>query len=152
MRRHSFQQGIGYVWAICFLALMTIGLGKALELHHQSSLRLKEAELLYIGNQYRQAIRDYYHASPGMVKRYPSSLEDLLLDKRLLTTRRYIRKLYEDPITRTEWGLVREREGGIIGIHSLSDSIPIKQANFSNADTDFSRAARYSDWRFIYTP
>lgn len=145
------QKGIGYLWAIFCLALLSLGLGHALELYSQSNQRLKEAELLHIGNLYRKAIKDYYWASPGTVKRYPSTLEDLLVDKRLLTTRRYIRKLYIDPVTgQSDWGILRARDGGIIGVYSSSALRPIKQTNFPPNYSDFSGARHYSEWRFTY--
>ena len=66
--------------------------------------------------------------------RYPESLDDLLEDNRGLVTRRHLRKIFVDPMTgRSEWGLVRVG-GRIVGVHSLSDAIPVKQANF---DVDF---------------
>ena len=135
------------------LALLALGMGHALETYHHNSQRLKEDELLYIGGLYRQAIQDYYLASPGTVKRYPMALEELLIDKRLLTTRRYIRKLYPDPVTgKADWGLVRESGGGIIGVYSPSEAAPIKQANFLSVDADFEGKRHYLEWRFVYFP
>lgn len=145
------QTGLTYLWALFAVMLLGLGLGKALEVHHQQRQREKEAELLYIGEQYRQAIRSYYLSSPGTVKRYPSALQDLLLDRRLLTVRRHIRRLYPDPITgTTDWGVVRNREGGILGVHSLSQGQPLKQANFPEAIADFGGAEEYRDWKFEF--
>ena len=78
--------------------------------------REKERELLFIGNQFRQAIERYYERSPGELKKYPASLEELLKDNRFVTTQRHLRRIYRDPMTgNTEWGMVNAPEGGIMG-------------------------------------
>ena len=94
MRR---QQGFGYLLVLLLVVLMGIGLGVAGTLWKTESQRVKENELLFVGEAYRQAIRNYY-AAPGPVKQYPKSLEDLLLDTRQTQLTRYLRKLYPDPI------------------------------------------------------
>jgi len=48
-----------------------------------SRQREKEKELLYVGDQFREAIALYYQRTPGTVKRYPEKLEELLEDKAL---------------------------------------------------------------------
>lgn len=147
----SRQLGLTYLWVLLAVTLLGLGLGKSLEIHHQQRQREKEAELLYIGEQYRQAIRSYYLSSPGTVKRYPSALQDLLLDRRLLTVRRHIRRLYLDPITDSaDWGIVRNREGSILGVYSQSQRRPLKQANFPEALADLEGAAEYRDWKFEF--
>lgn len=148
--RHD-QAGMAYLWVLLAVVVLGLGLGRVLEVYHQQRQREKEAELLYVGEQYRQAIRSYYYSSPGMVKRYPSTLQDLLLDRRLLTVRRHIRQLYLDPITgSSEWGLVRSREGGIIGVYSPSTRQPIKVSGFHDASSDFELASDYRMWKFIF--
>lgn len=72
---------------------------QSLEVYSLAIKREKEAELLYIGRLYREAIKQYYLSSPGSVQKYPASLEDLRKDPRSLVTRRYLRRLYPDPIT-----------------------------------------------------
>ncbi len=70
------------------------------------SQRQKEAELMFIGEEFRKAIMSYHNTG---TKQFPTSLEDLLKDERLPNVKRHIRKIYLDPITNTaEWGLVEE--------------------------------------------
>lgn len=134
---------------------MVVGVGLAAtgELWSQANRRGKERELLWIGEQFRQAIGLYYQRTPGAIKRFPQRLEELVEDKRFLTTQRYLRKIYRDPITgKPEWGLVMEAENGIAGVYSLSSGRPVKAENFPDRFRQFVGAQRYSDWKFIYEP
>lgn len=150
---HKHQLGLTYLWVLFAVMLLGLGLGKSLEIHHHQIQREKETELIYAGEQYRQAIRSYYLSSPGTLKRYPATLDNLLLDKRLLTRRRHIRRLYSDPMTsNNEWGIIRVRDGGIIGVYSRSESRPIKQTGFPPTLWRFSDASAYYQWQFIAGP
>jgi hypothetical protein len=42
------------------------------------------------------------------------------------------------------------QQGRIVGIHSLSEQRPIKQANFLDDDRGFNGKSRYADWVFTY--
>jgi hypothetical protein len=123
------------------------------EVSSHSRQREREKELLYIGDQFREAIALYYQRTPGAVKRYPEKLEDLLEDKRYLSMQRYLRKVHADPMTgKSQWGTIAAPGGGIMGVHSLSDQRPIKSANFDVRDQGLAGGQRYSDWRFLYEP
>ena len=107
--------------------------------------------MLFIGNQFKQAIALYYQRTPGTIKRYPQRLEDLLEDNRFVNLQRYLRKIYLDPITKTqEWGLVKAPDGGVMGIHSLSAEKTLKTANFDLFNLELENKTRYSDWQFTY--
>lgn len=149
MRR---QQGFGYLLVLLLVVLMGIGLGVAGTLWKTESQRVKENELLFVGEAYRQAIRNYY-AAPGPVKQYPKSLEDLLLDTRQTQLTRYLRKLYPDPITgKAEWGLIRDAESEqISGVYSLAPGEPLKRQGFDSRQKDFENAESYGAWRFVVT-
>ena len=67
-------------------------------------------------------------------------LEELLQDPRYPDIRRYLRKIYLDPMTGSaEWGLVTGPGGEIYGVHSLSGDEPLKKANFGLAEKAFRR-------------
>ena len=101
---------------------MSGGLALIGEVWHTSNAREKEAELLFIGNEYRRAIERYYLAGSG-VRQYPKNLADLVKDPRQPGTVRHLRRLYPDPITGSEeWGLVKSADGGFAGVHSLSEA------------------------------
>ncbi|MDH5222412.1 MAG: type II secretion system GspH family protein [Betaproteobacteria bacterium] len=146
------QRGFTYLAALVIVALLGGGLAAYGELETHARQRQREAELKWIGNQFREAIGLYYQRTPGAAKRFPERLEDLLEDRRFLTPQRYLRKVYRDPMTGThEWGLVQAPEGGIAGVHSLSDTQSISKSGPGPMAT-IAGNATYRDWRFVYEP
>jgi type II secretory pathway pseudopilin PulG len=151
MSSGRFQQGFTYLGLLMFVVISGIALSSTGQVWHAEAQREKERELLFIGEQFQKAIGSYYESTPGGVKIYPLTLQELLEDKRFVTVRRHLRTLYRDPILgKAEWGLVRE-QGRITGVHSLSVAKPLKRDGFSGAFADFAGAEKYLDWRFIYT-
>jgi type II secretory pathway pseudopilin PulG len=149
MGRHR-AAGFTYLTALFMIAIMAAGLGLVGQMWETESIREREAELLYVGHQYRLAIQRYVVSGPGL---YPRTLDDLLKDPRSPSTRRHLRRLYPDPITRSsEWGIIKAPDGGIMGVHSRSEDAPLKVANFRTRDQDFASATKYSDWKFFYAP
>lgn len=147
------ERGFTYVWMLFVVALAGIVLAAAGQLWQTEAQREKEVELMFVGEQFRQAIGSYYENSPGMPKRYPESQERLLFDDRFPIPKRHLRKIYFDPMTgRAEWGLIRKPGIGIVGVHSLSTRKPFKRANFHERYATFADAVSYQDWTFIYTP
>jgi type II secretory pathway pseudopilin PulG len=143
------QYGYTYLTLLFALAFMGAGLAAASSLWHTAQMREKERELLYVGDQYRKAIEAYYMQA----KQYPRELTQLLRDQRVPGVRRYLRKLYRDPMTgKNDWGLVKAPDGGIAGVYSLSEEVPFKQANFTKDYAAFTGKAKYSDWKFAHLP
>lgn len=154
-----FQKGftyIGLLIAIVFFGLGSVGVAKILASSERGE---RERELLFVGNEFRRAIGNYYRSSPG-APQYPESLDNLLLDPRFPATRRYLRRIYHDPITgKSEWGLVKGPQGGIMGVFSLAEREPLKRAHFDIDDQPFEDAAKavdrlytYRDWQFVFLP
>jgi len=144
------RSGFTYLTVLFAIAFMGLGLALTGEMWHTAVMREKEAQLLYVGNQYRRAIERYYLSGP---RQFPRALEDLLKDPRKPNTQRYLRKLYPDPLTgKNEWGIVRAPDGGILGVYSASEEKPIKTGNFGFANREFVEKEKYSDWRFVYNP
>jgi len=113
--------------------------------------RQREDDLLFVGGQYRAALRSYNAIAPAKgARQYPTSLEDLLLDRRFPNTVRHLRKLYVDPLTgQFDW-IVERANGQIVGIHPPSEAAPLRRANFPDPlDQPFSEAGKYSEWRFV---
>ena len=135
------------------VALIGLGLAGLGELWSHAAQREREQELLFAGNQIRDAIGQYYLRSPGNVKRYPRRLEDLLEDDRYPVVVRHLRRLYGDPVTGSStWGVIEAPGGGVMGVYSLSGAAPLKRAGFSPENKDFEGAAHYTDWRFLFNP
>jgi len=150
---HNGQNGFTYLTVLFAIAVVGVMLARTGIDWSQAGQREKERELLFVGNQYRRAIALYYERTPGSVKRYPATLEDLLTDTRYNPPQHCLRKLYRDPVTNQQrWGIITAPEGGIMGVHSFSDAPPLKLANFSYQDREFEGATKYSDWKFVYIP
>lgn len=143
--------GFTYLAILFAVAISSIVLMGGMSLWSLERQREKEQELLFIGDQYRQAIGHYYENSPGSVKQYPTSLDSLVTDNRFSTIQRHLRRIYIDPITETDkWGLVMTSGGEIMGVFSPSNATPIKRAEFADRDEEFAGKAHYSDWKFVY--
>lgn len=146
--------GFTYLAVLLLVALIGLGLASAATLFAAAQQRERELELLFVGNQYRQAIGSYYESTPGGAKQFPPTLEALLKDERHPVTVRHLRKLYSDPMTgRRDWVLVMTPDNRIAGVASRSTARPFKTGNFANPlDRDFRGAASLSEWRFVYSP
>ncbi|MBP6057618.1 MAG: type II secretion system protein [Nitrosomonas sp.] len=100
------ENGFVYLWALFAVVLAGIVMAGTGQMWQTKSQREKEAELMFIGEEFRKAIMSYHNSG---TKQYPDSLEDLLKDERSPNIKRHIRKIYLDPLTNsTEWGLVEE--------------------------------------------
>lgn len=156
MRTGNYKQrqaGFTYLTVLFVISVTGIMLANVGINWSQEAQREKELDLLFVGNEYRQAIMKFYERTPGAVKRYPASLEDLLTDSRYNPPQHYLRKLYRDPITNhPQWGLIAAPEGGILGVQSLSNAKPIKLTGFEEINISFEGTSTYSDWRFTYIP
>lgn len=145
MSSGSRQRGFTYLIALLLVAVAGAGFVSIAEIWSHARQREKEAELVWIGNQFKQAIALYYHRSPGAGKRYPERLEDLLEDRRFLTPQRYLRRIYVDPMTgKADWNLIAAPGGGFMGVRSLSTKVSLRGLDSS--------AASYRDWKFVYEP
>lgn len=143
------ERGFTYLGALFLVALTGMALAAAGQFWSTANQRARERELLWVGNQYAQALRSYYRASPG-VAQYPQALEDLLEDRRFPSAHRHLRRLYPDPITGSaDWRLIRSFDGRIAGIHSRSQQGPLKQARFPAQWVEFERMGSYADWHFV---
>ena len=143
------QRGFTYIGLLFAIAILGITLATIGVVWSTQIRRDREAELLYIGNQYRAAIGRYLNSGG----QYPLELADLVEDKRTPVARRYLRRLYPDPMTNNvDWELITEPQGGIMGIASRSQGKPIKVAGFDAGNLEFGKAETYNDWKFIYSP
>jgi type II secretory pathway pseudopilin PulG len=159
------SQGFAYVALIVALVIIGISLGAAGKYWQYVMLRDKEEELLFRGDQYRQAIELYYRAVPGRLQ-YPPNIDKLLKDDRTPAGKRHLRQLYKDPITGEDFEIITSQTvtggvpgvvifgqqratPGIIGVHSRSDKEPLKKDNFPVPYQDFAGKSAYSEWQFV---
>ncbi len=148
------QRGFTYIALLILVALHGAVLAVAGTVWHVAQKREKERELLFVGDQFRRALRSYAASGPGLAGQLPRSLEDLLRDPRVPGIRRHLRRVYVDPMTGSkDWGLVMTPDGNaILGVYSRSQEPPLKTGNFPPDDQDFEGAATYSEWQFLYRP
>lgn len=152
MARHG-KRGFAFIWVLVSVALAGLGLAVGTDVYLTQLRREKERELLFVGSQFRTAIARYRETRlAGGRQEYPAALEDLLQDRRFPDMRRYLRRVQVDPMTgRAEWGVVRVA-GRIVGVHSLSEAVPIKVDGFDAGDRGFRGKQKYNEWVFTYPP
>lgn len=143
------QTGLAYLGVLFLVFLMSIGIGKTMEVYSTAQQRLREDELLHVGHAYRMAVKSYYDGSPTF-KQYPNSLDELLADKRFPVTKRHLRQLYPDPMTGAPFDLIRSTEGKVVGVRSSSKKAPFRSDGFPAEYDHFSQAKTFAGWEFAY--
>jgi type II secretory pathway pseudopilin PulG len=153
------QAGFTYLGLIVLVTI--IGLVGAATLKVDALLRraAAEEELLEIGAAFSAALTSYAEATPRGQPPQPPSLEELLKDPRVPGVRRHLRKIFVDPITgKAEWGIVWLNKdsgisngnggSGVLAVYSLSQSKPLKIANFDSRFQNLEGREHISDWKF----
>ncbi len=149
-RSRGHARGFTYLGLLVAVALVGLLLAAAGEVASTALRREREAQLLWVGHQYRAAIGRYWRDR----RAYPQALADLLGSAPDAPIQaRYLRRLYPDPMTSdVGWTLVPAPGGGIMGVASRSRRAPLKTAGFELADADFADASSYGDWQFTFSP
>lgn len=151
--RRRPERGFSYLLLLVALAVLSMVAAGTLQLGQALSRRDAEDALLVAGNDLGEALRSYVRAgvgsAPVAVVLGPQSLDELLRDPRVPGLRRHLRRIPVDPLTgQADWGLVRDRNGRIVAVHSRSQETPIRQTGFGHPNEHFEQASRYSDWTF----
>lgn len=141
--RRSRFAARGAVYPLLLISIAAIGVATAAlaQLWSVQVQREKEEELLFRLGQFRQAIQAYRADH----NRLPKDLEELLQDRSRLQVRRYLRRIYPDPMTgKADWQLklVADRTGAVSGVQDLnsrSTGKPFRQLVGKAADS-------YRDW------
>ncbi|MDH4061539.1 MAG: type II secretion system GspH family protein [Aquincola sp.] len=145
------SRGFTYLALLAVVAATGIGAAAVGTFWHTAQQREKERELLAVGAEIQHAIRSYLTSAGVGRPAFPRTLDDLVLDQRHPNVVRHLRRVYVDPMTgKADWGLVRAPDGGIMGVHSLSEGRPLKRAGFDALQPGFETAERYADWRFVH--
>lgn len=148
--RRARAAGFTYVGLLTLIVLIGLLLAAAGEVASTTARREREAQLLWVGHEYRDAIGRYW----GHKRVYPQALQELVGAAPDASVQvRYLRRLYPDPMTDAlDWVLVPAPNGGIMGVASSSKRVPLKTGQFDEADKDFADATAYSDWQFNFLP
>jgi len=149
--------GYTYVAAIVTVVILGIMSAQAAQVWKTTMQREKETELIFRGTQIRNAMRAWYGMKDKSTAIDPKSghtnlnrLEDLVQDPSSAGKKRYLRKLYKDPMTGEDFVLVKNSTQQVIGVASASELAPIKQGNFplDLEPGDFEGKKKYSEWQF----
>ncbi len=124
------RQPGGFIFPLLLLGILIIGITAAAvgEVWSTQVKRDKEAELLFRLSEFRRGILQYRLIH----NRFPQELKDLLLDRTQITTRRYLRRIYTDPMTgKADWKLTlvvdpTGANSGIQDLHSQSKAKSLK--------------------------
>ena len=123
------QRGFTFLWLIFVLAVVAAGLAAIAQPVSLAVRRDREAELAFRGNEIARALTSYWAATPGSAKQLPTSLADLLEDRRGPRPLHHLRRIYADPFTGlADWVLVTTDDGRISAVHSRSDAPMLRVA------------------------
>ncbi|OYY58169.1 MAG: hypothetical protein B7Y50_13765 [Hydrogenophilales bacterium 28-61-11] len=147
------QSGFTYLFVLMSIGLIGMGLAAAGTLWKTEAQRERETELLFIGDQYRQAIRSFYERPGQQPPRLPQSVDELLEDRRGITLERHLRRAWRDPFTGKPFALIESPDSkGVTGVRSQSTRRPFKMDGFSEKDAAFTDAKTIADWHFVFIP
>jgi type II secretory pathway pseudopilin PulG len=152
-------RGFTYLWLLFVMAIGGSTLAAIGERASTAVWRDREAELNFRGRAIAVAISSYWDAgasaTAGPEQKLPSSLQDLLEDRRGPVPLRHLRRLYTDPYTGlADWVLVMPLEGtglsGIAGVRSRASADAFKTADAGPAINPV--RWRVSDRVFKFSP
>ena len=131
----------------CWIMVLVIVMGLALLLGTSGfqTYWSKERRLIAAADEIVAALKAYSNASPGTAMDFPLELADLRRDPRMLAEVSYLSVLPVDPVAQTQdWGVIRNKNNQVSGVHSLSNESPTLFATFFSLRS----GERYSDWKF----
>lgn len=148
--RRKRGRGFTYLGLMFLIALMGMAAAMASAVWSTTQRRDNERELVFAGHQFAAAIERYRKRSTDAARLYPRSLQELVLDDRGGQVHHHLRRIFVDPLTGSrQWGLIQLPDGGIIGVHSLSERAPFERG-FVMADFPVPKVSRsYRDWHFV---
>ncbi|MEK8050041.1 type II secretion system protein [Ideonella sp. DXS22W] len=142
-------QGFAYLGLLFVLAIGAAGLGALATQWQAATQREREAELLFRGTQIARALSRYAAATPAGQPRAPEQLDDLVQDTRHAPPLQHLRRLYADPFTgQPDWLLLRDEQGGIVGLHSRATQRAWRRHALPIPAPDH-QPATVGDWRFM---
>jgi len=153
LRFEDRTSGFAWLMVLAMLAIASASASVVAARWADERARDREQELLRVGDLYARALAEFNASSPGGEKAYPKTLELLLEDLRFAGTHRHLRILYPNPLSgKLDWELVRDADGGIIGIRPPQTGEPWRRTPVSLASCDLPAVHRYRDWVFTARP
>lgn len=142
--RAARARGFTYLGLLFIVAITGAALAALGQQWQTAAQRERERELEFRGRAIVRAIESYMAADPANPGRYPSRLDDLVVDMRTVRAKHHLRQLYADPFTgQADWVLIAPpgQPEGIRGVRSRSDR-PLLRRLSESGET------RASDWVF----
>lgn len=146
------QRGAILLLLLVMVVILGLAAGMAGQSWRNTMQKAREAELLWRGQQYQQAIASYYGVRHGPQQMLPAKLEDLLRDPRFPNVVRHLRKIYDDPMTGEALELITDPAERIIGVRSSSDLEPFRQDGFPKSLEKLQGKSSYQEWEFVFVP
>jgi hypothetical protein len=145
--------GFSYLLLLVIVAVLSLLGSYSVQAGHAIQRRHAEDALLQVGLEFQRALISYRRSGAASLDtaptRGPRVLEDLLRDTRVPGLQRHLRRIPVDPLTgHSNWGLLRDKQGGIVGVFSLAVGVPIKQAMFDRSQLAPKSSRSYADWIF----
>ena len=144
------QRGAVLLMLLVMVVIIGLTAGMAGQSWRSTLQREREAELLWRGQQYQQAITSYYAVRHGAQQMLPTRLEDLLRDQRFPGMVRHLRRLYKDPMTGGDWELLTDPAERIIGVRSTSELEPFRKDGFPEGLDRLAGKDAYNQWEFAF--
>jgi len=148
----SGQRGAILLLLMVTVVIVGLAAGMAGQSWRATMQREREAELLWRGQQYQQAIARYYAVQHGSLQMFPAKLEHLERDPRFPGTVRHLRKAYKDPMTGEDFELVTDPSERIMGVRSKSDLEPFRKDGFPPSLDKLKDKNSYQEWEFVFEP
>lgn len=147
----GLQRGATYLLLLFILALLAAGAATWAERWQVAAQRERETELFFRGLQLRDALQHFHDHTPEGAAAWPAQLDDLLRDARHQPPAVHLRRLYADPFSgRPDWVLLRNAEGGIVGLHSSVDRPALRRHGLPQGVTASDGPnPKTSDWQFL---
>ena len=146
------QRGAILLMLMVVVVILGLSAGIAGQSWRSTMQKAREAELLWRGQQYQQAIASYYAVKHGPQQMLPAKLEHLIRDPRFPGVVRHLRKQYDDPMTGEDWELVTDPAERIIGVRSTSELEPFRQDGFPKELEKLKGKSSYKEWEFVFEP
>lgn len=146
-RRHS-ERGTTLIALLLVLTVIGVATSIVARSWAHRIRRENEEELLFRGVAIRSALESYARATPAGGAPRPRDLKDLLDDDRFAARVHHLRAIYRDPLTGTDFVVLRDANGRIAGVASADPRAPLKRTGFPTGLESFERAKSYRDWVF----
>lgn len=112
------QRGMTYVFFLWFILIYGILLGSYIEVTSTQAKRLKEQDFIYTAELYVKALENYYKDKQIL----PTDIKQLLCDGATYPCKRYLRKIYKDPLTNQDFVYIYDEQKQIIGIKTQAQN------------------------------